>query len=142
MDADARKELLERYKLAYAEYRAEVALGWDRQKLFLTVNPALTAYISSSSQAHSNGARLALVVAAATAIAGTMIVRRSHGRYQATRKALQAIEDRLGIQDLQTTGGQRTARSLPSGERFKVVHVVSALLLLTAALNLVLAATR
>jgi hypothetical protein len=138
VDENDRKELIERWKLAHAEYRAEVALGWDRQKLFLTVNPALTALMASS--AHTGiGARLGLVAAALTALAGVLVVRRSHGRYRATRTALQSLEDALGIQDLQTTGGQREARGEPRLERFRVVDVVAGLFLTLAALDIALA---
>ena len=138
MTAD-RHELIERYKLAHAEYRAEVALGWDRQKLFLTLNPALTALISSAVHTKA-GAQLALTAAALTALAGALIVRRSHSRYRATRAALLQLEDLLGIQDLQTTGGQRQARDAPRLERFRIVDVVAFVFVVTALLDLALAA--
>lgn len=138
MTESDRKELLERYKLAHAEYRAEVALGWDRQKLFLTINPALTALLSS--QVHVGiGARLALGAAALVALAGLLIVRRSHTRYRATYATLAALEDQLGITDLQTTGGQREARGSLRLENFRVVDVISALFAVLAALDLALA---
>lgn len=139
MTDDERKELLERLKLAHAEYRAEVALGWDRQKLFLTLNPVLTAGLLASG-AHTLAARYACVLAALIALAGALVVRRSHGRYRAARAALQRLEDQLGLEDLQTTGGQREARGGLRLERFRVVDVLVGVFLLLAGLDLLLAA--
>lgn len=135
---DERKELLERLKLAHAEYRAEVALGWDRQKLFLTLNPVLTAGLLANG-AHTLTARCACVLAALIALAGALVVRRSHGRYRAARAALQRLEDQLGLEDLQTTGGQREARGGLRLERFRVVDVLVGVFLLLAGLDLALA---
>lgn len=135
---EARRELIERYKLAHAEYRAEVALGWDRQKFFLSLNPALTTLIAAVVRT-SSAARLALAAAALTALAGTAIVRRSHGRYRATRATLFAVEDLLGIQDFQTTGGQRAARELPRLERYRIGDIVAAVFVLNALLDIALA---
>lgn len=132
------EHLLERWKQAHAEYRAEVALGWDRQKLFLTLNPVLTAGLAATG-VHTTAARLACVAAAAVALAGTLIVLRSHGRYQAARAAVQQLEDALGIEDLQTTGGQRAARGGPRLERFRVVDVLVGVFVLLAAIDVALA---
>ena len=140
MDPEARKELVERLKLAHAEYRAEVALGWDRQKLFLTLNPVLTAGIAVAG-GRTLAAQLALGAAALVAVAGTLIVLRSHGRYQAARAALQRLEDQLGLEDLQTTGGQREARGMPRLERFRVVDVLVVVFMLIALLDIALAFT-
>ena len=134
-DDKARSETFERYKLAHAEYRAEVALGWDRQKLFLTLNPALTALVGVATQSHPAVARAAFVVAALTALAGALVVRRSHSRYQATRAVVQRLEDALGIADLQTTGGMRAARDNPRLERFRVVDVIVIVFVLYALLD-------
>jgi len=133
-----RAELLERLKLAHAEYRAEVALGWDRQKLFLTLNPALTAGLTLSG-GHSLALRLAYTLAAFVALCGALIVLRSHRRYQAARATLQAIEDQLGLEDLQTTGGQRAARGGPRLERFRIVDVVAITFVMFAAVDWLLA---
>lgn len=135
---DERKELVERLKLAHAEYRAEVALGWDRQRLFLTLSPLLTAGLAASGPV-TVGARLACLAAALVALAGTLVVLRSHGRYRAARAALQRIEDQLGFEDLQTTGGQRAARELPRLERFRIVDLLVVVFLLLAAVDIVLA---
>ena len=124
--------------MAHAEYRAEVALGWDRMKLFLTLNPILTAGIAASSMPRL-GIVLALCIAAMVAAAGMFIVRRSHARYRATRTVVQRLEDELGFADLQTTGGQRELRGGLRLERFRVVDVVATVLLLIALFDLVLA---
>lgn len=139
MAEDTRPELIERLKLAHAEYRAEVALGWDRQKLFLTLNPVLTAGLAVA-PTHTLAARLGYVAAAVVAIAGALIVRRSHTRYQAARAALQHLEDKLGLEDLQTTGGQRAARGGLRLERFRIVDVLALTFLVLALVDLVLAA--
>lgn len=133
-----RQELLERLKLAHAEYRAEVALGWDRQKLFLTLNPLLTAGLAAS-DVHTPAARLAAGAAALVAIAGMLIVLRSHGRYQAARAALLQLEDALDLQDLQTTGGQRELRAGLRLEKFRVVDVIVTVFALLAAVDVMLA---
>jgi len=133
-----RAELFERYKLAHAEYRAEVALGWDRQKLFLVLPATLTALVSSLAT-HRLAAQVALGTAALVALAGALVVFRSHGRYRATRASLQALEDALGITDLQTTGGQREARGSMRLEAFRVVDVLLAVFLLIALLDVLLA---
>ena len=132
--------LVERWKVAHAEYRAEVALGWDRMKLFVTLNPVLTAGIVAS-DARPHTARLALVAAAAVALAGTLIVRRSHSRYQATRAVVLRLEDELGFADLQTTGGQRAAREGPRLEWFRVVDVLAFVFVGIAVLDVALAVT-
>ena len=137
-ETEARKELVERWKLAHAEYRAEVALGWDRMKFFLAANPILTAGIAAFGT-RILAAQLAFIAAALGALAGTLIVRRSHGRYQATRAVLQRLEDELGWADLQTTGGQREARELPRLEKFRVVDIVTSAFIMIALLDVALA---
>ena len=129
---------MERYKLAHAEYRAEVALGWDRQKLFLGLPASLTALVSLA-HADRLAAVFALVCSALVSAAGTFVVLRSHGRYQATRAVVQRLEDELGFADLQTTGGQRHARGLPRLERFRVVDIVVVVFAAVALLDVALA---
>lgn len=133
-----RHELVERLKLAHAEYRAEVALGWDRQKLFLTLNPALTALVAGLARS-ALAARVGFALAALIALAGAFVVLRSHGRYRATRAALQAIEDRLGLSDLQTTGGQRAARGGMRLETFRIVDLLVVVFLVVALADVALA---
>lgn len=138
-----RVELFERWQLAHAEYRAEVALGWDRQKLFLTLSPTLTAGIASLADhgAHAHAAQLAFMVAALVALAGTLVVYRSHTRYRAARATLLRLETELGFEDLQTTGGQREARAGLRLEKFRIVDVLVVVFLLIAALDVALAVT-
>lgn len=138
MTPESRAEAVERLKLAHAEYRAEVALGWDRQKLFLTLNPALTAALVASG-AHSIGNQLAFGAAALIALSSTFIVLRSHKRYQATRAVVQRLEDALGFADLQTTGGQRAERGLPRLERFRIVDVIAFVFVMLAIVDVALA---
>jgi hypothetical protein len=139
MSTENRPELLERYKLAYAEYRAEVALGWDRQKLFLTLPSTITA-LTSALATHRLAAQAALLCAVLLSLTGMLVVWRSHGRYRATRQAMQALEDRLGIEDLQTTGGQREARGLMRLEAFRIVDVLIVVFAIIGALDLALLA--
>lgn len=134
----SRQELVERLKLAHAEYRAEVALGWDRQKLFLTLNTTLPALIAALAH-QALAARIALFCAALVAVTGALVVVRSHRRYRATRVALQAIEDALGIQDLQTTGGQREARGSMRLESFRIVDLLALVFVMQALLDVLLA---
>jgi len=141
MDADARKEVIERWKLAHAEYRAEVALGWDRQKLFLTLNPVLTAGLAIGGSPKL-ATQLGFGVAACVALAACLVVRRSHGRYRAARAVLQRLEDQLGFEDLATTGGQRAARGGPRLELFRIVDVLVGVFLLIALVDIVLAISR
>lgn len=126
---------LERYKIAYAEYRAEVSLGNERQKLFITLNPVIAALASST---HIKLASAALLLAASASIVGIVLVGRSHGRYQRTRDVLLALAKQLGCEsDWQTTGGMREARSEPRWEGPRVTTAVKALLGLYAIFDVV-----
>jgi hypothetical protein len=121
-------DALERYKLAYAEYRAEVALGSERQRLFVTLNPAVAALSSSASKPI---AVAALALAAAASLVGLVLVWRSHGRYRQARGVLLAIAGELGCEsDWQTTGGMRQARGEPRFEGPPIVDALSALFVL------------
>jgi hypothetical protein len=133
-----RQELFERYKLAYQEYRSEVSLGWERQKLFLTLNPTLTALIPAFGRDKLAGAAT-LCCAAVIALAGAFIVSRAHSRYRATRLAMHALETQLGIAGVQTTGGQRELKGGPRLEAFRVVDVLVIVFMLNAALDFLLA---
>lgn len=134
-EADERKELLELYKLAHAEYRAEVNLGWERQKLFLGFNPLVATLAASLAQHAPWGARAGLVSAALVSVAGILVVWRSHGRYRATRAHMQALERKLRIDGLETTGGMREARGEPRLEGFRVVTVLMTILACLALLE-------
>jgi hypothetical protein len=123
-------ELLERYKIAYAEYRAEVSLGNERQKLFVTLNPVIAALSSST---HVDLASAALVLAAGASLLGVLLVARSHGRYQRTRDVLLGHARELGWEaDWQTTGGMREAQGAPRWEGPRVTSAVKTLLVLYA----------
>lgn len=136
--ADETAPLLERYKLAVAEYRAEVTLGADRVRLFVTLNPAVVAL---SSHTHRTLATAALVLAAAASVLGILVVGRSHGRYRQTRNVLLTLATALGCAgDWQTTGGMREARAEPRFEGLKVSTAVQLLLGAYVVFDLVAAA--
>ena len=120
-------EASERYKVAVAEYRAEVALGNERQKLFIGLNPVIAA-LSANTQ-HLAIATAALGLAAAASLVGVSLVARSHGRYQRTREVLLQLATELGCaHDWQTTGGMRESRGEPRWEGPRVTTSVKLLL--------------
>lgn len=125
-DADVRRELVERLTVAHAEYRAEVALGWDRQRLFLTIAPVLTAGLAAVG-VHTLATRLACGVAALVALAGAAVVHRSHWRCVAAHCTLRAIAAQLGIDDPRPTDDRH------------VVHVLAGAFVALAALDVALA---
>lgn len=135
--SDDRDELIERYKLAYAEYRAEVALGTERQRIFIALAPAVAAFVSNRDTVI---AVLALLCSAAASVVGILLVHRSHTRYRATRAVVLGLGDRLAWDDLRTTGGMREAKGELRRERFKVAGAVQALLGLYAAFDVLAAA--
>lgn len=130
-----RSELMELYRLTHAEYRAEVALGWDRQKFFLMLNPTLLAIVGVLGTREHFAAQVALASAAAVSIAGVLVVRRSHGRYRATRTQLDVLANALGVPGVETTGGQREAHGKPRAEGFRIVTVATMVLVLFAVLD-------
>jgi hypothetical protein len=134
-----RSELVELYKLAHAEYRAEVALGWERQKLFLTLNLALIVIVSAFGGRDRFAVQVALFAGAIVSIAGVLVVRRSHERYRATRTHLDGLTGQLGMAGFETTGGMRHAHGKPRGERFRVVTVVTIVLGVFVLLDIALA---
>lgn len=126
---------IERYKIAYQEYRAEVALGNERQKLFIGLNPIIVAFAGTSSRLELVSA--ALLLAALASLLGVVLVDRSHGRYQRTRDVLLGIARELRCEgDWQTTGGMREARGEPRREGPRVVTAVKVLLGLYVAFDL------
>ena len=134
--SEERKELIERYKLAYAEYRAEVALGIERQRIFIALAPAVAAFASNRDHLI---ATLAFLLSAAASVVGILLVHRSHTRYRAVRAIVLGLGDKLGWDDLATTGGMREARGDPRLERFKVTGSVMALLALYAFFDVIAA---
>lgn len=120
---------LDRYKLAYAEYRAEVELGSRRQLWFLALGPALVALAS-------RGIRHELVIgtlllAACVSAAGIVVVRRSHERYRRVRDVLLSQVRELGVEgDWRATGGMGGPR-----EGVRVVVAVEAVLWVSLAVE-------
>jgi hypothetical protein len=139
MANEPRNELFRRYELVLVEYRSEVRLGWERQRLFITLSVVMTGFACVASSDQRSGAVMALVCAALTAVAGILVVLRSHARYRAVRVSVHQLEDQLGFADLRTTGGQRELRGGQRQERFRVVDVVVGLLGLLTALDVLLA---
>ncbi len=131
-------DLFKRYSIAYQEYRAEVTLGWDRMKTFLTINPTFTVLLAMNDKV-TLPVRLAAIGAASIALAGALIVHRSHKRYKATQGPLQQLQRDLGIEDILTTGGQREAVGLARLEQYRIADVVTWVFVLIAALDLALA---
>lgn len=139
-DAESRRELLELYKLAHSEYRAEVALGSERQKLFLGLNPISAALVANLAQHAPLAGRIGLIGTAAISAAGILVIWRSHGRYRAVRNRMVAMERELGIKGFDTTGGMRVENGEPRRETFKISTVVMAALALLTVLELSAAA--
>lgn len=131
MAAPDRSELLERYKLVYAEYRAEVALGSERQKLFMGLNPVIAALAANSRDVPIAAGALGLALIAS--LVGVMLIGRSHERYQHTRDVLLRIARELGCEDdWATTGGMREARGESRREGPRVTTAIKWLLWLYA----------
>lgn len=123
---EVRGELFLRYQIAHSEYRAEVQLGWERQKFFLTLAVAISTGVMLDLGGGDYGlAATALQLSTTIAFAGSLISTRSHKRYKAAIQQVQKIEDALLITDVQTTGGQRTNRGAVRGEWFSVGTVIS-----------------
>jgi uncharacterized membrane protein YidH (DUF202 family) len=97
---------------AFDEYRAEVALAWDRQKAFFTLNLAVAGLAASlvqlSRASHGWAPAGLLLLDVCVALLGVVVVAAGHRRYRRTRAALKAFEKRLGVPPdlaLQTTAG-------------------------------------
>jgi hypothetical protein len=130
-----RPELLERYKLAVAECRAEVTLGTERQKLFLALNPAVAAFASNG---HRTIAITALALAAVASLTGFVLIKRSHQRYQAARDVMLERARAVGAgDDWQTTGGMKNALGKPRAEGIRVTTAIRLLLLAYTAFDVI-----
>lgn len=114
-------DLLALHQLAHAEHRAEVQLGWERQRFFLGVNAVLLTAGSAISAASPVAALPVLALGAVLSIIGALIVARSHGRTRRTRDELDAAARRAGIVGPETTGGQRVRQGKERGEGYRVV---------------------
>lgn len=106
------------YKQAFDEYRAEVALGWDRQKFFLTLNLAVLAAATSIIKLQPGSPygwmpAVLLLMCVPVALLGHIVVDQGHRRYRRTREVFQSLETRLRLPPdvvLQTTEGMRGER--------------------------------
>lgn len=135
MQAPERDALLKAYELAHADHRAEVGLGWERQKFFLSLNPAIL-IIAGGIAARSNPAAVAaFAVGTVLSIVGALTVARSHGRTRRTRDTLDACAHRVGVEGPEITGGQRALHGKPRGERFRVVTLMIIALVVNALLD-------
>ncbi|MDB4989590.1 MAG: hypothetical protein JWN04_4768 [Myxococcaceae bacterium] len=138
--ASDRTELLGLYKLAWAEYRAEVTLGWSRARTFLAlglVGPiGVVAWPSTKVLALTAGVPAFSMVASTL---GVFVVQQSHQRYRATRQQLDGLASELGITGFETTAGMRQAHGKARGAGVRVSSVLMALLVLLAVLNASLA---
>lgn len=91
VDPDERKELLERLKLAHADYLAALAADWDRQKLLIIMNGAATVALGLMG-ARSLGAVIACALAALWALASILLVRHSRRDLRSATEALLRVE--------------------------------------------------
>lgn len=139
-----RDELLALYKLAVEEYRYEVTLGWERQKLFIGTNVALLGVLAGLGSRHPVLVPLALVVGAVVSLLGAFVVLRTHTYYRSARAHFQALEAQLGLDraglGLATTPGMSEGLAeRPVLPRLRVVTASVAVLVLLAALDLLAA---
>jgi hypothetical protein len=128
-----RYELLQLYETAQREYHFTVQLGHSRVAIYLPLNVALMAVLSSWGRSgllvaltYLAGAAVATLFALATAV--------QHGYYRAARSHLQAIEHELGLLPLATTPGQQGDASRP---RLRITGITIAVLYLMAAVDIV-----
>jgi hypothetical protein len=112
------------YQLARADHRAEVALGWSRQRFFVGVNAALLAAGCAIASWSPLAALPVLGLGAVLALVGALVVARSHGRARRTRDELDQAARRAGVAGPQVTGGQRALHGKPRREAYRVVTVV------------------
>lgn len=142
-----RDQLLTLYRLAIEEYRFEINLGWERQKVFLAINPTLLGLIGAmmGRGQSEDGAwfiRGALFAALAVSMLGIFVVRKSHTYYQNAKRHFGALEDHLAIPvelRFQTTDGMREANmAAPSQRRFRVLEAVLLVLWVFALLDVIL----
>lgn len=131
--------LLKAYELAHQDHRAEVQLGWERQRFFVGSSAALLVAGGALSEPSSFASTAVLGLGAALSLVGALVVARSHGRSRRTRDELEAAAKRLGLEGPAVTGGQRALHGKPRGERFRVVTLVITTLLVTGLVDVALA---
>lgn len=117
-------DLFHLLELAHADHRAEVALGWSRQRFFVAVNAALLAAGSAIATSSPTMALPVLVLGVVLSLVGALVVAWSHGRTRRTRDELDAMARRAGVEGPGITGGQRVLRGEARGERYRVVTLV------------------
>jgi len=132
MNRDQHLDLLQLYEMAQREYHFVVQLGHSRVAVYLPVNIALIAALSSWGRsgvlvalAYLVGAAVALLFAHATSV--------QHGYYRAARDHMQALERELQLSHpIATTPGQQgdTGRS-----RLRITGATIAVLYLIAAVD-------
>jgi Predicted spermidine synthase with an N-terminal membrane domain len=88
--------LLKAYSEHAAEYRMEVAMGWDRMKFFLTLNVALFAALSGFG-GRGPVAASGYLAGALASLLGAHVVLKTHRYYVNAREAFKAIETELGL---------------------------------------------
>jgi hypothetical protein len=135
MEAPERDALMKAYELAHADHRAEVSLGWERQKFFLSLNPAILITAGGIAARFHLAAVAALGVGTVLSIVGALTVARSHGRTRRTRDTLDACAHRVGVEGPEVTGGQRALHGKPRKERFRVVTLMIIALAINALLD-------
>jgi hypothetical protein len=131
--------LLKAYELAHVDHRAEVALVWDRQKFFLSLNPAILAAAGAVAAFWKLAAVAVLGVGTATCIIGALTVAVSHARTRNTRNSLEAAARLVGVQGPEITGGQQELHGKKRKQRYRVVTLVILALSLNAIFDAALA---
>jgi hypothetical protein len=139
-------EQLEHYKLAYAEYRAEVALGWSRARTFLVLGclGPVAAVLSPVApiRTHTTAVAGLCVLSIAAAGLGQRAVETSHRRYQAARERLEELARVVGVAPLQTTGGMRAQQGKPRGEGMRITTMLKLFFVLETLVNIAVVASR
>ncbi len=139
MEEPKYEALLKSYELAHADHRAEVSLGWELQKFFLSVNPAILVTAGALSTVSTLGAIAVLGVGTVTAFVGALAVARAHGRTRRTRNWLRARASAIGLEGPEITGGQQELKGKPRSERFRIVTLMVSALAINALCDLGLA---
>lgn len=133
-------DLLALLEHARADHRAEVELGWSRQRFFLGVNAALLTAGCALASWSPTAALPVLTFGAVLALVGALVVARSHGRSRRTRDELDAAARRAGVTGPAVTGGQRVRQGKSRGEGYRAVTLVVVALGVCGALDLAAAA--
>jgi hypothetical protein len=120
---------------ARADHRAEVQLGWERQRFFVGVNALLLVAGSALGSWSPVAALPVLAFSAVLSLVGALVVARSHGRTRRTRDALNAAARRAGVEGPAITGGQRVLRGEARGEGYRVVTLVVVSLVVCGAID-------